>query len=208
MITIKKTLFSLLLFSTVIYPAIKQAAVVQPILAGPALVAEMSLAPRTGFINSYELMTLSSLGMEIQAKAASMEEKFRLELARDEETLKKAASEFQAKSPMMSQAAQIAEKNKLVDLEESYKNKAGRMQQELNAFLQEETTKLSVIIEGNIKAFAQNNQFDVVIDVATGRVVYCEQKLNKTADLIALVNAETEKIAKPEAGKPAEKKTA
>jgi Skp family chaperone for outer membrane proteins len=207
MITMKKTLLSLLLFSTIGNAGTKQAAS-QPALVGSAIVAEVNLSHRTGFINSYELMTLSALGAEIQAKAAAMEEKFRQELAKDEENLKKAVSEFQAKAPMMAQAAQIAEKNKLVDLEESYKNKAGRMQQELNAFLQEETTKLSMIIEAEIKTFAEKSGFDVVFDIATGRVVYCEQKLNKTADLIALVNTKTETLAKADAAKPAEKKTA
>lgn len=205
---VRNSLFSLLLLlnMTPAFTSTKQA-VAKPALSSNPIVAEMDLSHRTGFINSYELMTASSMGMEIRAKASSMEEKFHQELLKDEEGLKKAVDEYKAKAPLMSQAARVSEENRLKDLEESYKNKARRMQEELNAFLQEETTKLSMIIEAEIQSFAQKNQFDVVFDIATGRIIYCEQALNKTSDLIAVVNAKTESLAK-ETSKPSDKKAA
>jgi|GEM_PF-5003578 len=206
MINVRNFLFSFLILSSITCVASKQA-VAQPTLGGGAIVAEVNLSHRTGFINSYELMTVSAMGMEIRAKASSTEEKFHQELSKDETALKKAVEEYKAKAPLMSQAARVSEENRLKDLEEAYKNKARRMQDELNAFLQEETTKLSMIIEAEIQSFAQKNEFDVVFDIATGRIVYCEQSLNKTSDLIALVNTKTESLAKEES-KKADKKVA
>ena len=203
---VRNSLFSLLLLLNVTSDFAKQT--VAPVaLSSNAIVAEVGLSHKTGFINSYELMTSSAAGMEIRAKASSMEEKFHQELIKDEDGLKKAVDEYKAKAPLMSQAARVAEENRLKDLEESYKNKARRMQEELNAFLQEETTKLSMVIEGEIQSFAQKSGFDVIFDIATGRIVYCEQTLNKTSDLIALVNTKTETVAKS-TNKQDDKKTA
>lgn len=207
MINIKTyPLLSLFLLSSVVCAPAKQSLTDQKI-GGSSIIAEVNLSNRTGFINSYELMTASAMGMEIRSKAAVLEEKFHQELVKDEENLKKSFDDFQSKRPLMTQAAQVAEANRLKDLEESYKNKARRMQEELNAFLQEETTKLSMIIEAEIQSFAEVNGFNVVFDIATGRIVYCEQQLNKTPDLITLVNTKTESMAK-EATKNEEKKTA
>lgn len=201
MTNLKSSFFYSVIFSTFI--AITTiAANTQSTIPHKAITSEMNLA----IINSQELVMLSTMGQEIRTKATSMEEKFHTELSKDEYELKKTIDDYKEKAPLMSQAARVSEENKIKELEDRYKNKARRMQEELNAFLQEEMTKLSLIIESEIPSFAEKSRFDVIFDAATGRIVYCKEELNTTSDLVAIVNNKTEQLAKEES-KKAEKRT-
>jgi Skp family chaperone for outer membrane proteins len=151
------------------------------------------------FFNYSEFVSTSTIGIEMRNELVTMEEKFHKDAMQKEAALKELVEEYNSKKPMLSQAAKVSEENKLKSEEEQFRNMIRRMQQEMTAYAEELGKEMSALLEDELQVFAEKNGYDVIFDIATGRIVYCKEQLNKTADIVALVNEKTEKMKQEEA---------
>jgi len=173
----------------------KNAIVIKNDTSALSIVAQQ-LPLNAGFINSFEVMTSSKKGKEIRELISKKENEFQQKLLVEEKEITKIQESYKAKvaaGAMIDDAALRKEKRKLEEKEEAYKIMIRGMQEDLNAMVQELTAELSGIVEAEIAQFAKQNNFDVIFDIATGRIVYCASHLNKTAALTTLVDNKIEK---------------
>lgn len=157
-------------------------------------VTSAQLPLNAGFINSFEVMTSSKKGKEIREVIAKKESEFQQKLLAEEKEITKLQEGYKAKlaaGNMIDEAALRKEKRKLEEKEEAYKILVRGMQEDLNTLVQELTAELSKVVEAEIAQFAKDNKFEVIFDIATGRIIYCADHLNKTAALTTLVDNKT-----------------
>jgi Skp family chaperone for outer membrane proteins len=159
------------------------------------------------FFDYAQFVNSSEMGKEMRSKLEKMETDFHAKAMQEEEKLKKLVEEYKSKAPLLSQSARASEENKIKEVEEQYRNMIRRMQQELSVLAEELGREIATLLESELKEFAQKNGYTVVFDIATGRIVYCQEALNKTDDIVALVNAKTEQYKKEALAKDTKEKT-
>lgn len=190
----KNLLFlSITLLMTSLLVADKNAVVVKADTSAITAISQQ-LPLNAGFINSFEVMTSSKKGKEIRELIAKKENEFQQRLLTEEKEITKLQEGYKAKlaaGSMIDEAALRKEKRKLEEKEESYKALVRGMQEDLNTLVQELTAELSKIVEAEIAQFAKDNKFEVIFDIATGRIIYCAEHLNKTSALTTLVDNKT-----------------
>ncbi len=170
---------------------------------------ETSLAQLAGktdlsirFIDSFEVMRLSKGGQDAQKELEKQRNELAGELQKDEQKLKNAAADFQAKAATLSEAARDKEQQRLVKMERDLKVKAQEYEETIKLSMQRITEKLARDVEEAVTTLAKEQRYDAVVDTMTGRVIFVADKVNVTGDIIGKVNFKHNQLAqnkKPEA---------
>lgn len=160
----------------------------------------------TKVINLQQIVMESDSGKmavaELQKKQQALEAQFQQmgsEMKRLQADLEKTRNDYMAKRSLMSSDAQMKEEKKIRDIErkiEELNANAQRMMQDArNEMQMAEMQLMQPLMQEQIEvitAWAKEKNLSMVIDEASGRVIYKKDALDATKEVIQLVNKKHE----------------
>jgi len=157
-----------------------------------------------GFVESFSIMRECERGKECAQILEAKREQLAKDLAKAEQTYTQRVTEYQAKASTMSSAAREKEEKDIRRLEIDLKTKAQESEHEMKLAMQKMTEELAQNMEAVTIAFAQKNNFDAVVDVMTGKVLYVKPSLNISKDVLKNMNTDHQlRVAQAKNQKPA-----
>lgn len=151
------------------------------------------------YVNAMEAMQVSEKGIQ---KMTAIEKK-RKELGdvieKKETQIKQKISDYKSKESTLSTAAREKEESTLVKMRREYESLAQSSEDELKLSMQRATEELSKEIEEAAGVVAKEGGYKVVVDVYTGRTIWADDSVIKTADLVKVMDKKHKAIS----GKPA-----
>lgn len=162
------------------------------------MVAGMSLEAKNppldiAFVNVYEAMGKCDEGQQITEKLNKKRDELSKELEAEGMRIAQEADELNKKGPTLKPEVLAQNKRKLESDQRRLQEKAQESDVQLQEFMQEQTKPLAQRAEEAVYEVAKESGFDVVVDSATGRVVYSKDntKGDLTMDAIAAINKKT-----------------
>lgn len=107
---------------------------------------------------------------------------------KEEQAYVQAATEFKKKASVMNDAAREVEQNKLVKLERNYKTKVQESDEEFKRAMNKASERLFKEVQEAVAEVAQEEKVDLMIDAATGQVVYASERAQVTNKITNRMN--------------------
>lgn len=157
-------------------------------------------------VDFFEAAEKSAFGQDTQKSMREKADVMGKELQQDERNLTQAATEFKTKASTMNDAAREKEELRLKKMQREYAEKRQDYEEEIKGFSEKLMKDLGEEFTKAVTSYAQANDIDAVIDRATGRFIYVADQVNRTSDIVALMDKEhTTKIAQAKQNAPVAK---
>jgi len=168
---------------------------------------------KLGTINIIEIMRDSEAGKKATNEMEVKREKLTADIQKDEQAFTKAMDEYNNKKSMLSTDAREKEETRLMNMRNDLENKVKKSEDELKRAMQYASDNLSKQAQAVIEEYAVKNNYDLIQDTASGRVVYRADKTDLTKVMVANMDAankkdSSDKKVQTAANKPAATKTA
>jgi len=160
------------------------------------------------FIDSFEAMGKCSPGQVCSVRLENLRKQLSEALGKDQQNIEQKIKDFQAKAPTMSEVSRTAEEKNFRQLEANYKVKLQESELEMKSTIQKETENLAVEMREAVAEICKGQNI-IVIDKATGQVIYSPDNLDITQVVIETMNTKhNEKLAANKKSQPNNEKLA
>lgn len=157
------------------------------------------------FVESFDTMRQCEQGVECGKSLEKTREQLSKAIQEDEQKLTVMMTEFQSKGSTLSAVAREKEEKKLRKMKTEYDTKLQESEYEMKLAMQKTTEELAQDMEKAVAQLAKREKYDAVVDTVTGRVLYVDEKLNVTQQVVKEMNTENQR--KLAAAKPVKAET-
>lgn len=161
-------------------PAVTGTGMVDNLLSSPQVTVDLKVR----YVNSMDAMQMSARGKEVQKELEVKRDELTAKVKNEEVKLQQAVTAFKSKETIMDKNVRSAEEAKIVKMQREYEMLLKTCEDELKLVMQQATEALSMELEKTITTLAQNNKYDVVQDIYTGRTIYASERAMITSDLV------------------------
>jgi outer membrane protein len=171
------------------------------LMARPLLVVALVLSvilptqaladPAVGFVDMQQVLEESKLGKRLQEQLRTEFEPRGQTMAEEEQSIRKLQQTLERDGPLMS-ADQVKKTEGEIETRiEEFQKKANAIQQELMKVQQEKSREIIEPARDSIKAVAKENKLSMVIEPGMSGLLYLDESLDITADVIKHLDANT-----------------
>ncbi|HEV2601053.1 MAG TPA: OmpH family outer membrane protein [Candidatus Babeliales bacterium] len=146
--------------------------------------SQVTVDLKVRYVNTMDAMQMSARGKEVQKELEVKRDELTNKVKNEESRIQQAVAMFKSKESTLNKNARNEEEAKIVKMQREYEMLLKTCEDDLKLAMQQATEALSVELEKTITTLAQNNKYDVVQDVYTGRTVYASERAMITNDLI------------------------
>lgn len=150
---------------------------------------------KIGTMNIMELMRDSEAGKKATQEMEAKREALTASIQKDEQALSKAVDEYNSKKAAISADAREKEETRLMGLRNDLENKIKKSEDELKRAMQYASESLTQQAQAVIDEYGKVNNYDLIQDTASGRIVYRSEKTDLTKTLVANMDAASKKQA-------------
>lgn len=153
-------------------------------------------------VNILEVMRDSQEGKQVGFELEERRKKLTDDIHADDQKFAQAMETFKTKSATLSDTAREKEESRLIAMRRDLEAKVQKSEDELKHAMQKASDRLTTKVQKEVENIALTKNIDLVIDEASGRVLYASKRSSFTKDVVASLNKEhTQTLAK--SGKPA-----
>jgi outer membrane protein len=144
-----------------------------------------------GFVDMQQVLEESKLGKRLQEQLRTEFEPRGQTMAEEEQSIRKLQQTLERDGPLMS-ADQVKKNESEIETRiEEFQKKANAIQQELMKVQQEKSREIIGPARDSIKAVAKKNRVSMVIEPGMSGLLYLDESLDITADVIKHLDANT-----------------
>lgn len=174
--------------------------VVKKEIAKPTVKSEA--ASDVAYVNAMETMQVSEKGIQKMTAIENKRKNLATVIEQKEQQIKQKITEYKSKESTLSTTAREKEESALVKMRREYESLAQSSEDELKLAMQRATEELSKDIEEAAAVLAKDGGYRVVVDVYSGRTIWADDSVIKTADLVKVMDKKHKLAsAKPAASK-------
>lgn len=140
------------------------------------------------YVNAMEAMQVSEKGIQKMTAIEKQRKELGDVIEKKETLIKQKISDYKSKESTLSTAAREKEESTLVKMRREYESLAQSSEDELKLAMQRATEDLSKEIEEAAGVVAKEGGYKVVVDVYTGRTIWADDSVIKTADLVKVMD--------------------
>jgi Skp family chaperone for outer membrane proteins len=139
-------------------------------------------------VDTNQLVSKTQQGNEGRNKLEQKQVQLRQDIQREGQKIERASTEYNSKKSTMTDSARKEEETKLLRMRGDYERMVQAFEEELKLLASQEQELLIKAIVESAKEYALANRIDMVIDKASGSVIYSSDKADCTADLAKIMD--------------------
>lgn len=139
-------------------------------------------------VDTNQLVNKTQQGNEGRNKLEQKQVQLRQDIQREGQKIERASTEYNSKKSTMTDSARKEEETKLLRMRGDYERMVQAFEEELKLLASQEQELLIKAIVESAKEYALANRIDMVIDKASGSVIYSSDKADCTADLAKIMD--------------------
>jgi len=130
-----------------------------------------------------------AVGLELEERRKTLTEEIRA----DDQKFAQAMNDFKNKSATLSDTAREKEEARLMKMRNSLEAKVKNSEEELKHAMQRASDRLTTKVQAKVADIAKAKNIDLMIDEASGRVLYSAKETSCTNDVVVRLNADYKK---------------
>ncbi len=143
---------------------------------------------KVGCVNTFDAMQMSETGKAEAQRIDKVRKDLTDAIQKKEQLLTAKMNDFKEQQSTFTTAAREKKESEIIEMRRDLENTIQGSEEQLKLAMQRATEKLSKEIEQAVTQIAQNQGFDFVTDIYTGRPIFASDKMLLTADLIDVMN--------------------
>lgn len=139
-------------------------------------------------VDTNQLVAKTQQGNEGRNKLEQKQVQLRQDIQREGQKIERSTTEYNNKKTTLSDAARKEEETKLLRMRGDYERMVQAFEEELKLLASQEQELLIKAIVESAKEYAIANRVDMVVDKASGSVIYSSDKADCTSDLARIMD--------------------
>jgi len=135
---------------------------------------------KVGIVDSMDIISKSAAGKSVQESIKRKSEELGRPFAQKQKDLAKEVEEFQKQASVMKEDAKKRKAEELEKKMQDYQKQGAAAEKQLQQFQEQQLAPLFQKLEGAVKAVAQQEKLDMVLDKRNGGLLYMDPKLDIT----------------------------